>query len=62
MLGDHCYDIPEKINNGYWTTVGWPQRIQAVYDKILKKLEALKVRLDPATYRPANAIFRFTRD
>lgn len=62
MLGDHCYDIPGKINDGYWITVGWPQRIEAIYDKILKKLEALKVRFDSATYRPPNATFWFTCD
>jgi len=54
MLGRQCYNVPKKINNGYWTTVGWPQRIEAVYDKVLKKLEANKVRLVSATSRHAH--------
>lgn len=62
MLGRKCCDVPEKINNGYWTTVGWPQRIEAVYDKVLKKLEALKVRLVSATSRHALIVFSFTHE
>lgn len=62
MLARKCYDVPEKINNGYWTTVGWPRRIQEVYDKVMKKIEGNKVRFVSTCSRHAYAVFPFIHE